>query len=147
MVKNLLSIECMIRTTQTSGVFNFVCGLYRCADISQNKACCWYFDIVNAEAIEAGLVLGHLHIAEDHILAYAAISSRLLEEYGKSQERQRVEQGILAAESDNFGGAGSEIIVIMVKNMFVIAQEYQAQGAVVSRNIRSYGDDKFVYLH
>ena len=146
----VLSIEYMIRTIQTfhleltSGVFNPVCGvvvfspvipgpcgLYRCVDISHNKTC-WYFDIVNAELTDTGLVSGHLHIAEVHILTYAAILSRLLEEYGKSQERERLEQAILAAESDNFGGAGSEYNSDNGEEYVVITQEYQVQVTVIS---------------
>jgi cellulose synthase/poly-beta-1,6-N-acetylglucosamine synthase-like glycosyltransferase len=49
------------------------CGLYRASDILQNRARDWYFDIVNKEPSQTGLVLGNLRIAEDRILSYSVI--------------------------------------------------------------------------
>ena len=49
------------------------CGLYRASDILQNSARDWYFNIVNKEPSETGLVLGNLRIAEDRILSYSVI--------------------------------------------------------------------------
>ncbi len=49
------------------------CGLYRASDILQNNARDWYFDIVNQEPSQTGLILGNLRIAEDRILSYSVI--------------------------------------------------------------------------
>ena len=49
------------------------CGLYRSSDMLQNNVRDWYFDIVNEEPSETGIVLGNLRIAEDRILSYSAV--------------------------------------------------------------------------
>ena len=49
------------------------CGLYRASDILQNSARDWYFNIVNQEPSQTGIVLGNLRIAEDRILSYSVI--------------------------------------------------------------------------
>lgn len=47
------------------------CGLYRMADM--RPALDYYFEIINVEKEEIGLLLGNLLIAEDRILSYAAV--------------------------------------------------------------------------
>jgi cellulose synthase/poly-beta-1,6-N-acetylglucosamine synthase-like glycosyltransferase len=49
------------------------CGLYRSADVLQDNVRYWYFDIVNQEPNQTGLVLGNLRIAEDRILSYSVV--------------------------------------------------------------------------
>jgi cellulose synthase/poly-beta-1,6-N-acetylglucosamine synthase-like glycosyltransferase len=48
------------------------CGLYRWSDMNGTPLN-WYFEIVNREAKDCGLVLSNLKIAEDIILSYAAV--------------------------------------------------------------------------
>ena len=57
------------------------CGLYRANDILQDKVRDWYFDTVNKEPSETGLVLGNLKIAEDRILSLASILKTKEERY------------------------------------------------------------------
>ena len=49
------------------------CGLYRAEVLLKDEVRYWYFDIVNQEPSETGLVLGNLRIAEDRILSYSVI--------------------------------------------------------------------------
>lgn len=49
------------------------CGLYRSSDVLQDNVRYWYFDIVNKEPHQTGLVLGNLRIAEDRILSYSVV--------------------------------------------------------------------------
>ena len=48
------------------------CGLYRASDLLQDKVRDSYFNVVNEEPSNTGLVLGNLRIAEDRILTYDA---------------------------------------------------------------------------
>jgi len=59
------------------------CGLYRASDLLQNNVRDWYFDIVNEEPSNTGLVLGNLRIAEDRILSYSVVL--------KTQEERKME--------------------------------------------------------
>jgi len=49
------------------------CGIYRSRDILVDDVRYWYFDIVNQEPSETGLILGNLRIAEDRILSYSVV--------------------------------------------------------------------------
>ena len=49
------------------------CGVYRSRDILVDDVRYWYFDIVNQEPNETGLILGNLRIAEDRILSYSVV--------------------------------------------------------------------------
>ena len=49
------------------------CGLYRANILLKDEVRYWYFDIVNQEPSQTGLVLGNLRIAEDRILSYSVI--------------------------------------------------------------------------
>jgi cellulose synthase/poly-beta-1,6-N-acetylglucosamine synthase-like glycosyltransferase len=57
------------------------CGLYRASDILQNKVRNSYFDVVNKEPSETGLIEGNLRIAEDRILTYYAVTKTEEERY------------------------------------------------------------------
>jgi len=48
------------------------CGLYRSIDLLNDNVRYWYFDVVNKDPSETGMILGNLKIAEDRILSYAA---------------------------------------------------------------------------
>ena len=49
------------------------CGVYRSRDILVDSVRYWYFDIVNQEPAQTGLILGNLRIAEDRILSYSVV--------------------------------------------------------------------------
>lgn len=57
------------------------CGLYRASDLLQNKVRNSYFDVVNKEPSETGLIEGNLRIAEDRILTYYAVTKTAEERY------------------------------------------------------------------
>lgn len=57
------------------------CGLYRASDLLQNKVRNSYFDVVNKEPSETGLIEGNLRIAEDRILTYYAVTKTQEERY------------------------------------------------------------------
>ena len=57
------------------------CGLYRSSDLLQNRVRDSYFDIVNEEPSNTGIVLGNLRIAEDRILTYYAVTKNSEEKY------------------------------------------------------------------
>lgn len=50
------------------------CGMYRAKDLLQDRIRNAYFDVVNEEPSNTGLILGNLRIAEDRILTYYAIT-------------------------------------------------------------------------
>lgn len=57
------------------------CGLYRASDLLQDHVRESYFNVVNEEPINTGLVLGNLRIAEDRILTYYAATKTKDEKY------------------------------------------------------------------
>lgn len=57
------------------------CGLYRASDILQNNVRNSYFNVVNKEPSETGLIEGNLRIAEDRILTYYAVTKTKEEKY------------------------------------------------------------------
>ena len=58
------------------------CGLYRAADLLQDRVRDSYFNVVNEEPHKTGLILGNLRIAEDRILSYYSVI--------KPEERRRM---------------------------------------------------------
>lgn len=49
------------------------CGLYRASNLLSNSVRNYYFDTVNKDPDQTGMVLGNLRIAEDRVLSYAAV--------------------------------------------------------------------------
>jgi chitin synthase len=90
--ENILSLSSILRDVQLfdfessnavyNGAFSIVgflpvipgpCGLYRSSILLKDEVRYWYFDLVNKEPTETGLVLGNLRIAEDRILSYSVL--------------------------------------------------------------------------